>query len=305
MSIPLLAHSAPQPPASAASPSAPGHPSAAGGGLGLSRIQGLAIVAIFLCVAATVAAVITEMSLYKARYPIAGISLVCAFMSVASLPDWRGKAGFVVFMVFTACVALKEDPTTKQPAPYLDDVQAPPRSSRQSTRTGGRLGEAAVAHLRLGSPTEVPDGRSGGLHAAAPKPRRVAATEPVSLRLDSIRAINDGSPGTSDWRFDVYVNRHLELPLGLRTYQDSPRRRTKTVARETRFVPAAPPPNSLTVQVQGIRSALFGNYVASGRSDPVPLAELAHGQSKQVIVPVRADEGHHGDFSFFFTIRRP
>jgi hypothetical protein len=276
--------------------------------MGLTRIQGLAIVAIILCVAATVGAAVTEMDLNNVRIPIAGISLVCAFMSPASLPDWRGKAGFIVFMVFTGFVVLREDPTARPADTYLDDVQTPPRSGRQSIRTGIRLGEAAVAHLRLRSPADAPDSRVVGSDgpAAVPEPPRFAATEAISLRLDSVRAINDGSPGTSDWRFDVYVNRFLQLPLGRRTYQDSPHRQTKTFSRtETRIVPAALPQNSLTVQVQGIRAALFGNYVASGRSEPVPLAELEHGQPKPVIVPVRADVVEHGDFSFFFTIRRP
>jgi hypothetical protein len=273
----------------------------------LNSTQRLAIVAIFLCVAATVAAAVTEMDLNKVRIPLAGISLLCAFMSPAALPDWRGKAGFLVFMVFTGFVVLREDPTARPADTYLGQVQTPPRDGRQSIRTGVRLGEAAAAHLRLDSSAEAPGPRGVGFHgpAAASEPRHLAITAPISLRLDSIRAINDGSPGTSDWRFDVYVNRYLQLPLGRGTYQDSPDQHTKTFTQaERRIVPAVLSQNSLTVQVQGIRSALFGNYVASGRSEPIPLAELEHGQAKQVIVPVRADEVEHGEFSFFFTIRR-
>ncbi|HYH81080.1 MAG TPA: hypothetical protein VEX86_14860 [Longimicrobium sp.] len=301
MMIPLLARPAPQPAASASSAPAPGHPPRA---MGLNRIQVVAIVAVFLCVAATVGAAVTGMDLNNVRIPIAGISLLCAFMSPASLPDWRGKAGFVVFMLFTAFVVLREDPTARPADDYLDDVPAPSRGSPQSTGTAVRRGNAAAAHLSLGSAADAPDARGAGLHV--PEPPRFAATEAISLRLDSIRATNDGSPGTSDWRFDVYVNRHLQLPLGRRTFHDSPRQRPSAFTRAaTPIVPAALAQNSLTVQVQGIRSALFGNYVASGWSEPVPLAELEHGQAKQVVVAVRADVVEHGDFSFFFTIRRP
>jgi hypothetical protein len=124
----------------------------------------------------------------------------------------------------------------------------------------------------------------------------------VTLQLDSIRAIHDGSSGTSDWRFDVYVNRYLQLPLGRGTYHDTPGGRTRRIGRVARF----PAQNARTVQVQvqGIRSALFGNYEAGGRSEPFPLSELDHGRQKQVTVPVVADEEEHGQFNFYFTIRR-
>ncbi|HEX6746237.1 MAG TPA: hypothetical protein VF092_02900 [Longimicrobium sp.] len=278
---------------------------------GLSPIQVLALVAIALCVGATAWARISSEALATVQIPLAGVSLLCAFMSPAALPDWRGKVGFVVFMLFTGFVALTPDLTERDPAPILDDTVGIHPSAGHGTQTlrpgrprrSGELGVAA-AYLHLRSLPGAPDPPAPAADEPAATPR--GGTDPLVLRLDSIVAIHDGSAGTTDWRFDVYVNRHLQRSLGRDIYQDTPARRT------TRFVGPGWPivslaltrNNTLTVQVQGVRSALFGNYMASGRSETFPLDELDGGRPKQVVVPVVSDRADHGEFSFFFTVRR-
>ncbi|HEX8244386.1 MAG TPA: hypothetical protein VF541_12845, partial [Longimicrobium sp.] len=142
-----LALPAPQPPNSAAFGP---HGSAPGPWLGLSHTQKLALAAVAVCVAATAWAAITEVDLNEVRIPIAGISLLCAFMSPAALPDWRGKAAFVVFMLFTGFVVLKDDPTRDAAPRILESAgqdQAGSRSLRAERPRRGSEFSVAAAQL--------------------------------------------------------------------------------------------------------------------------------------------------------------
>jgi len=299
----------PRSPALAARRSSPGEPPRPPRSR-LSRTQKLALLAIFACVAATAGAVVLSSDLGEARIPIAGISLLCAFMAPAALPDWRGKVGFIVFMLFSGYVVLTPDPTSR-PVPLPEvSLRQPPTRRQQSLRPnlsprGGEF-RAAAAHLSLRPPADAPDASSGAPATGAAitlRMRQILAADSIALRLDSISAIHDGSSGTSDWRFDVYVNRYLKLSVPRRAYRDSPDKRTLRLGRSEAHVPVARAQNDLVVQVTGIRAALFGNFPANGTSDRIPLAELDHGP-RPVTVLVRADQVEHGEFSFHFTVRK-
>jgi hypothetical protein len=180
-------------------------------------------------------------------------------------------------------------------------VWAPLEGSRvRLFMNGGAVAARAAAGNAAARPGPVPAAPLMSAARLAPRTPRV----PLTVILDSIVTVRDGSRGPSQWSFDVEVNGRDVLALRRRPYRDDAEdaRRLFVGAEAVADVFADRP---VRLGVQGNRAnLLFFRFHKVDGMERIDLDRLP----PDTPVPVRvtavdaAGRGQEGEFRFFFTL---
>lgn len=117
--------------------------------------------------------------------------------------------------------------------------------------------------------------------------------------LDSIVAIEDGTPGDATWRFDMTVDT-ATLVVSDYSYNDDEGENVTYIGGETRL---ANPGDTLRLQLRGVRKRFFGHrHIAS--TAVLPVADLVVDSARTYSIRLVGNKPAAGDFHFYITALR-
>lgn len=124
----------------------------------------------------------------------------------------------------------------------------------------------------------------------------------VRVIVDSVRVLQDGSIGSTRWKFGVKANGRDELlNLDARSYSDNSGENVVTAAEEG--IALVQPRSKLRLLISGNRWAFFSTKWAYGWSHTIDLARIAPNTPFRTSAAVTARDGNQqGSFIFYFTI---